>query len=102
MRRFQNRYHPLIRYQLGFHAEYTTSEELLTGLAKLAARNRAPVYTHNSETAREVEECPAEHKTTPTVYLDSLGLFEYGGGGYHCVHMTGRTCVFSRKRSFTR
>ena len=25
------------------------------------------------------------HSTTPTKYLDSLGLFDYGGGGYHCV-----------------
>ncbi len=26
--------------------------------------------------------------TTPTVFLDRLGMFNYGGGGYHCVHMT--------------
>ena len=96
-----NRYHPLIRYQLGFHAEYTTSEELLTGLAKLAARYRAPVYTHNSETAREVEECRLRHKTTPTVYLDSLGLFEYGGGGYHCVHMSREDLrIFQEKKLY--
>ena len=25
---------------------------------------------------------------TPTAFLDSLGMFEYGGGGYHCVHIT--------------
>ena len=25
---------------------------------------------------------------TPPQFLDSLGLFDYGGGGYHCVHFT--------------
>lgn len=25
---------------------------------------------------------------TPTAYMNALGLFDYGGGGYHCVHMT--------------
>ena len=25
---------------------------------------------------------------TPTAYMNTLGLFDYGGGGYHCVHMT--------------
>lgn len=82
-----NHYHELIRYHLGFHAEYTTSEELLRGVAALAEKYQAPVFTHNSETRREVDECIARHKMTPTAYLDSLGLFRYGGGGYHCVHM---------------
>lgn len=27
-------------------------------------------------------------KVTPTVYMDRLGIFNYGGGFYHCVHMT--------------
>lgn len=96
-----NHFHPLIRYQLGFHAEYTTSQELLEGLARMASRHRAPVYTHNSETAREVEECRLRHKTTPTVYLDSLGLFEYGGGGYHCVHMSPEDLrIFQEKKLY--
>lgn len=25
---------------------------------------------------------------TPTVYMHRLGVFNYGGGFYHCVHMT--------------
>ena len=83
-----NNYNPLISYGLGFHAEYTTSEELLKGVAALSQKYKAPVYTHNSETAREVKECIERHGTTPTAYLDSLGMFEYGGGGYHCVHMS--------------
>ena len=83
-----NHYNPLISYELGFHAEYTTSEELLKGVAALSHKFKAPVYTHNSETEREVKECVERHGTTPTTYLNSLGMFEYGGGGYHCVHMS--------------
>lgn len=93
-----NDYHELIRYHLGFHAEYTTSEELLKGVAALAAKYQAPVFTHNSETRREVEECIDRHGMTPTVYLDSLGLFRYGGGGYHCVHMTDEDIRIFRQR----
>jgi len=83
-----NKKHSLISYQLGFHAEYTCSKELLYKVSELAHRNQAPVYTHLSETVKEVEECKAKYGMTPTRFLDSLGIFEFGGGGYHCVHMT--------------
>ncbi len=88
---------PLIRYRLGFHSEYTCSRELLRELAKLANRRREPVYTHLAETEREVEACKGRYGMTPAVFLDSLGMFEYGGGGYHCVHMSEADMeVFSR------
>ena len=78
----------LITYKLAFHAEYTCSKELLTQVAALAGRYQAPVYTHMAETVREVEACKQKYGATPAVFLDSLGMFEYGGGGYHCVHMS--------------
>lgn len=79
---------PLISFQLGFHAEYTTDEKLLRKIAALSQRYSAPVYTHSSETASEVANCIKRHGATPTVYLNRLGMFEHGGGGFHCVHMT--------------
>lgn len=81
-----NDFHPLISYKLGFHAEYTTKEELLKGVADLAHKYQAPVFTHNSETKAEVSDCLSRTGMTPTAYLDSLGMFDYGGGGYHCVY----------------
>ena len=96
-----NHYDERIRYHLGFHAEYTTSEELLKGVAALAEKYQAPVYTHNSETRREVEECISRHGMTPTAYLDSLGLFCYGGGGYHCVYMTDEDIRIFRERGLS-
>ena len=83
-----NDYHELISYELGFHAEYTTSREILEGMAALGQKYKAPVYTHNSETKSEVEGCIERYGTTPTAFLNSLGMFDYGGGGFHCVHMT--------------
>lgn len=89
---------PLISYQLGFHAEYTCSKELLCRVAGLAHKYHAPVYTHMAETAKEVRECKARYGMTPLVFLDSLGIFEFGGGGYHCVHMTREDMEVLRRR----
>ena len=52
-----NKADPLIKYHLGFHAEYTTPEPLLKELSEVANHYRAPVYTHMSETAHEVAGC---------------------------------------------
>ena len=93
-----NKKNSLISYQLGFHAEYTCSKELLYKVAQLAHRYRTPVYAHMAETAREVEECKARYGMTPAVFLDSLGMFEFGGGGFHCVHMTEQDMEVFRKR----
>ncbi|MGL5435704.1 MAG: amidohydrolase [Lachnospiraceae bacterium] len=93
-----NDYHELISYFLGFHAEYTTAPELLKGVAELAKKYQAPVFTHNSETAAEVEQCIGRYGMTPTVYLDSLGVYDFGGGGYHCVHMSDEDLdIFARR-----
>lgn len=83
-----NHYHELIGYRLGFHAEYTTSRGILEGIAALAKKYQAPVYTHLAETEEEVKGCLERNGRTPAAYLDSLGMFDYGGGGFHCVHMT--------------
>ncbi|MEE0421576.1 MAG: amidohydrolase [Lachnospiraceae bacterium] len=88
----------LVSFMLGFHAEYTTSREILEGIADLAVRFKAPVYAHNSESAGEVAQCLELNGRTPTAYLDSLGLFAYGGGGFHCVHMTQEDLEIFRDR----
>ncbi len=79
-----NSYDELISYKLGFHAEYTTSKELMSGIAGLAEKYKAPVFMHSSETESEVKECIQRYGKTPTVLFDELGLFNYGGA-YHSV-----------------
>ncbi len=93
-----NKRNSLISYQLGFHAEYTCSRELLYGVAQLAHRYQAPVYTHLAETRKEVEECKERYGMTPAVFLDSMGMFDFGGGGFHCVHMTEQDMDVFQKR----
>lgn len=96
-----NKKNSLVSYQLGFHAEYTCSKDLLYRLAQLSHKYRAPVYTHLAETKHEVEECHEKYGMSPAVFLDSMGLFEFGGGGYHCVYMSAADMdVFRRRRLY--
>ena len=74
-------------YFLGFHAEYTTSPELMKGLADLANKYKTPVFTHLAETKGEVEGCRERYGVSPLKYMDSLGMFNYGGGIYHGVYI---------------
>lgn len=82
-----NKRSPLANYQLGFHAEYTCSGQLLRELSGLAHHYRAPIYAHVSETSKEVLDCKKRNGMSPIMYLDSLGLFDFGGAAYHCVHV---------------
>ncbi len=83
-----NGVNPLVTYRLGFHAEYTTDYELMEEVARLAEKYKAPVSVHNSETAKEVRECIEKYGKTPTELFDSLGIYNYGGAGFHCVHFS--------------
>ena len=70
----------------GFHAEYTTGEKRLRELAEQVKKKREPVFTHCAETKDEVESCKKRTGMTPLAYLDSLGIFDYGGGVFHMVY----------------
>lgn len=83
-----NNYSPFVRYQLGFHAEYTGDMDMFRYIAEAAHQYKAPVFCHNSETKKEYDECIARHGVSPTKLFDSLGMYEYGGGGFHCVHFS--------------
>ena len=89
---------PLQSYILGFHAEYTCSKELLMSISDLAHKYKAPVFTHLAETEGEVAGCRERYGMTPLEFLDSLGIFDFGGGGYHCVHMTSSDIAIMKKR----
>lgn len=92
---------PLTSFTLGFHAEYTCTKELLEQIAALAHKYQAPIFTHNSETREETDGCIERYGMTPTVFLDSLGMFDYGGGGYHCVYFTDEDIAIFKKRNMS-
>lgn len=90
---------PLISYRLGFHAEYTTGMPLLKYVASLSDKYRAPVFTHNSETKGEVDACRGRYNMTPTELFDSLGIYDWGGGGFHCVWFPENDLsIFAKRR----
>lgn len=93
-----NKTHELISYRLGFHAEYTTSLERMEFVASLVQKYREPMFTHSSETRAEVDGCIERHGVTPTVLFDRLGMYDYGGGGFHCVHMSDEDIGIFKKR----
>ena len=93
-----NSLHPLVSYQLGVHAEYTTPLDQLREAGEAARALHAPVFAHNSETASEVAECIGRYGKTPTELFESLGHYDYGGGGFHCVHMTQHDLEIFRNR----
>lgn len=92
---------PLSTQLMGFHAEYTCDKELLTKLSDLAHKYKQPMYTHNSETKVEFDECVGRYGVSPTVFLDSLGLFDFGGGGYHCVYLTEKDIEIFKKHDMS-
>ena len=93
-----NDYDPLISFKLGFHAEYTTNEEHLKFISDLAHKYETPVYTHISETSAEVGGCRERYGVTPAVIFDKLGIFDFGGGGFHCVWFTDEDREIFRNR----
>ena len=38
---------------------------------------------------------------TPTRLMEELGMFQYGGGGYHCVYFEDEDFEIFRKRNLT-
>lgn len=93
-----NNYNELISYKLGFHAEYTTSEDIMKGIALLSEKYKTPVFMHSSETKSEVDECIGKYGKTPTELFDELGLFNFGGGAFHSVWVTEKDLEIYKKR----
>ncbi len=83
-----NSLHELVSYRLGIHAEYTTCMERMRYMAELAHQYKEPCFTHLCETRAEVQGCVERYHMTPPQLLDSIGFFDYGGGGFHCVWMS--------------
>ena len=93
-----NHLHELVSYTLGIHAEYTTSMERMEYMASLAEKYQAPCYMHCAETKSEVAGCVERYGLTPPQLLDKVGLFRYGGGGFHCTWMSEEdVALFARK-----
>ena len=88
----------LVKYTLGMHAEYTNTKEIMELLSGLVHKYKDTFFTHNSESKKEVEECKERWGgLTPTQVLDEFGLFDYGGGSYHCVYLEDKDIDIFKK-----
>ncbi len=97
-----NNYCDTVSFQLGFHAEYTTDISILRDIADIAGKYKAPVSTHCSETKKEVAECIQRHGKSPVELFNDLGLIDYGGSLFHCVHLSGRDIeILKEKKDIT-
>lgn len=92
----------LVNYGVGFHAEYTVEPDELEMINEVVHELEVPFFTHLAETKQEVEECKERRDgKTPAEFLDDLGLWDYGGGAYHCCYMTRQDLEIFKKRDLT-
>lgn len=77
--------HDRIQAEVAIHAEYTTTERMVSEAAAFAAENEMAVHLHLSETETEQEECRKRHGVTPAVWFERLGTFEVPVTAAHCV-----------------
>ncbi len=95
-----NRGDNLVNYCLGIHAEYTTPIERIREIAALSHKIKAPVFTHVGETESEVQGCVERYGKTPLKLMIEEGLFDYGGGGFHCNYFTDEEIELAKKHNF--
>lgn len=92
-----NSYHELVSFRMGLHAEYTTCMERMEHVARLVDKYKVPCYSHLCETKNEVAGCVERYGVTPPVLFERLGMYEYGGGGFHCCYMSDEDVEIFRK-----
>ena len=89
----------LISYAPGVHSTYTTSSKLMLGVAKAVKELRKGLYLHLNETAVEASTAKKKFNMTNTEYVESLGMFDFGGGIFHGVHMTDNEVGVLKKKN---
>ncbi len=70
------------------HSLYTCSERTIARALEVAGALHAPIQTHLSETAKEVEDSVAQHGRRPPERMEELGILEHRVLAAHCVHLS--------------
>lgn len=94
-----NKKDSLISYHIGIHAEYTTPLKRMKDISKLVHELKAPFYTHVGETESEVNGCIERYNMRPIELFDSLGLYDFGGGGFHCNYFSEKEIEICKKHN---
>ena len=91
----------LVRYCFGIHAEYTVPDNELKIMNEIIHEEKAMFFTHISETEKEVRECKQNRGVSPVEFLIKEGLYDFGGGGYHCVHFDDNDAKMFKEHDLT-
>ena len=91
----------LAKYHFGIHAEYTCPDDELEIMNQIVHEEKVPFFTHISETEKEVKECYERHGMSPVAFLAKKGVYDYGGGGYHCVWFDDNDIEIFKKYNLT-
>lgn len=84
------------------HAEYTTDEATVRGLAELTKEEDLIMHVHVSETKLEHEECKARRGgRTPAQYFRDCGLFDTKALAAHCVWCEGEDFDILKEKGVT-
>ncbi len=90
-----------VTFRLGFHGEYTTDISILKDIASLSHKYKAPVSAHCSETEKEVDQCIQRHGKSPVELFCDLGISDFGGSLFHCVHLSERDIAILKEKDIT-
>ncbi len=69
------------------HSVRACPAEWIREIAHEAVRRGWPLHLHVAEQVAEVEQCKAEHGTTPALLLQNLGALREGTTAVHAVHL---------------
>jgi formimidoylglutamate deiminase len=70
------------------HSVRACPAEWIREIAQEAFRRGWPLHLHLAEQRGEVEQCQAEHGTTPALLLDKLGVLRDSTTAVHAVHLS--------------
>ena len=85
---FNNIENERIKIEASLHAEYTSDESTVKGLADLSKKQNMSMQVHVSETKLEHEECKARHGgRTHVKYLYDCGFFDVPTVASHCMYI---------------
>jgi len=70
------------------HSVRACPAEWIRDISREASRRGWPLHLHVAEQRAEIEQCQAEHGTTPAVLLEKLGALRGTTTAVHAVHLT--------------
>ena len=96
-----NKKNGLVKYAIGMHAEYTSSEESLAETKKVLEETKAPFYTHLGETLKETRDCISNRGMSPLQFFNLLGFFDNGGAIFHGVYLSDEDISILKEKNIT-